>query len=194
MHKEVSEFFNMMAEGWDSKEEKNYEWLSRFINDYVPISKGMKVLDLGCGTGIISSIIWKMTKTKVIALDISEKMIEIANIKHSDKDIDFYSEDFYKTSRKGFDMILCYNAYPHFTDIHNFKEKSKEILNDNGQIVILHSLSREELRQCHKGLSENISRGLESVEQEVKMYLDDFDILDMIDNERMFMIRMKKKN
>lgn len=193
MAEAIRAFFNGMAENWDSKEVRDRKWLLDFIREYVPIEEGMKVLDLGCGTGIISSIINELSKSKVVALDVSDEMIEIAKGKHQDEMIEFYSEDFYQTDKFGFDMVLCFNAYPHFVDIVRFKKQVMKVLNSNGYFVVLHSLSREELCECHKGLSQEISRSLKSVEEEAMIYNTEFDIVEMIDNDEMFMMIVKKK-
>jgi len=78
MQSDVRLFFNNMADVWDSKEIRDEKWISNFITKYVPVSKGMRVLDIGCGTGIVSNILFEMSQTKVVGLDISESMIEIA--------------------------------------------------------------------------------------------------------------------
>lgn len=193
MQSEVKQFFNQMADGWDEKEVKDSKWLTDFFLTYVPISNGMNVLDLGCGTGIVSSIISKMSHTKVVALDVSDSMIDIAKEKHTNLDIDFFTEDFYTSDYTGFDMIVCFNAYPHFVNIDAFKEQAKKTLNTNGYLVILHSLSREELTVCHQGLSSNLSRNLDTVEIEASHYQSDFKTIELIDNNEMFMMLLQKR-
>lgn len=193
MNDDVKQFFNEMADNWDVKEVKDVSWLTNFVQRHVPISKGMRVLDLGCGTGIISQILYDMTQAKVIAIDISDRMIELARIKHKERDIDFFVEDFYNTQLTGFDMIVCFNAYPHFVNIESFKDKVKEVLNENGYLVILHSLSRDELQKCHEGLSNSISRNLQTIDQEIEYYHEDFDVVDIIDNQEMFLMILQKR-
>jgi len=90
-------------------------------------------------------------------------------------------------------MIVCFNAYPHFIDVAKFKEQAVKCLNDFGYLVILHNLSREELSDCHKGLSDTISRDLQKINNEVEPYEDDFDIIELIDNNHMFMMLLQKK-
>jgi ubiquinone/menaquinone biosynthesis C-methylase UbiE len=44
-------------------------------------NKGLKILDLGCGTGIIGSLLAKHGYTNIEGLDLSEKMMEKAEEK-----------------------------------------------------------------------------------------------------------------
>ena len=44
-------------------------------------NKGLKILDLGCGTGIIGSLLAKHGYTNIQGLDLSEKMMEKAEEK-----------------------------------------------------------------------------------------------------------------
>ncbi len=194
MENEIRKFFNESAPFWDNKEVKSQPWLSQFINEYLPLKKGMKTLDLGCGTGIISDIIYRTTETKVVAMDLSDKMIEIAKKKYDSKCIEFVVEDFYLTKKSGYDMIVCFNAYPHFVKREFFKEKAKEVLNENGYLAIIHSLSRLGLAKCHKGLTKTIARELNTVDEESNIYSNDFDIIEKIDNDDMFMLLMRKKS
>ena len=193
MSTEVRQFFNKMANEWDQREVKTSLWLTNFVNKYIPLQKGMRVLDLGCGTGIISHIIQGKTNTNVVALDVSENMIEIAKEKHISSNIDFYAENFYQTDHTGFDMIVCFNAYPHFTDVLSFNKKALEVLNEKGYLVVLHSLSREALSICHQGLSKTISRELHPIKEEVKFFEDNFNVLELIDNDEMVLMLLQKK-
>lgn len=193
MHNELVIFFDKMATSWDRRELKNQLWLSTFINKYLPIKKGMNTLDLGCGTGIISEIVYQITETKVSAMDISSKMIKIAKNKHNPEHIEFFNENFYSTKKSNFDVIVCFNAYPHFTDIKAFKNKSIEVLNDNGYLIVIHSLSRKKLSECHEGLSSNISRELKPINDEIDIYLNEFNVVEKIDNTEMFLMILQKK-
>ncbi len=44
-------------------------------------NKGLKILDIGCGTGIIGSLLSKRGYTNIHGLDLSEKMLEKAEEK-----------------------------------------------------------------------------------------------------------------
>ncbi len=193
MNTKIKDFFDQQAGTWDEREIKSQTWLYDFIKQHIPLEMGMKVLDLGCGTGIVSEIIYQLTKTKVTALDVSSCMIDKAKQKHHLDHIDFYNEDFYKTDKTGFDMILCYNAYPHFIDVEGFNNKAYKVLNEQGYLVIIHSMSRDRLTQHHERLSEGLARVLRPVKEEVKTYYNNFEVVELIDSDQQYMILLKRK-
>lgn len=194
MDNQVKNFFDAKASNWDNLEIKTHKCLNDFIINNVPLKQGLKVLDLGCGTGIISEIIYQQTKTKVKAMDVSPNMISLAKQKHHPNHIEFLVDDFYHTTESNMDMILCFNAYPHFVDTLGFVKKAKEVLKDDGILVIIHNLSRDELDKCHQGISSNISRALHSVEEEASLYRESFDLIDLVDDDKMFKLILKKKS
>ena len=66
---DVKEFFDNIASRWDSLEHHTRADLLPFVAQAV--DNGSKVLDLGCGTGIISGILHDDLHCDVTALDIS---------------------------------------------------------------------------------------------------------------------------
>lgn len=189
---EIKEFFNMQASTWDKREKHTEEELDLFIRAYVELEDGNKVLDLGCGTGIITNILYNITNCDVDAIDISNEMINIAKNKYNNDKIHFICDDFYNLNTK-YDHIICFNAYPHFLDVLKFKEKIYEILNDDGKLTIIHNLSRHSLDRHHSGIF-NISRKLPPIIKEAEIYKDKFEILNIIDNDEMILLSMKKMN
>ena len=75
----TKDFFNAVAETWDSHEPCTREQIQSFLFSCGLESK-KKTLDLGCGTGVISDILLE-AGCAVTALDLSEKMIEAAKKK-----------------------------------------------------------------------------------------------------------------
>ncbi|WP_029934704.1 class I SAM-dependent DNA methyltransferase [Thiomicrospira pelophila] len=77
MSKEWDEY----AEGWDSNSDvisysaKAFDSLSKVVD-----IKGLRVLDFGCGTGLLTERISPLAK-EIVALDTSNKMISILNQK-----------------------------------------------------------------------------------------------------------------
>lgn len=189
----TKEFFNQKALTWDQKEIHNQAYFEEFINKYCDIKLGDKVLDLGCGTGVISNPIFKMSQTEVVGLDLSNEMISIAKKKYSNNEmIKFICDDFYKFNHSKFDVIICHNAYPHFLDVESFKNKCLDLLNDNGDLIIIHSISRKQLQNKHSGLK-GISKELKEPYNEYLSFKDKFLSLDMIDNDEMYLLKMRKR-
>ena len=171
MANEVSDFFDSLAERWD---EMGYDPLPdvRSLLDRISFRPGSKILDLGCGTGVISGLLHDEYGGVVLGLDISPKMIEIARRKYNGKEgVAFEVGNFLDSSFRGrFDYIVCYNAFPHFVDVDRFVKQIRDCLVDRGEFVIFHTLGRERLKAHHSGIGPKISRDLEPVEDEANKF------------------------
>lgn len=194
MSKAVEEFFDRLAPNWDDNEcipltKKLY------LIDKVGLKKGDQVIDIGCGTGVITNLIYEKTQTTVEAIDISSEMIEIAKRKFANKNIaQFDKADFYELPENNkFDVAIIYNAYPHFIDRKAFAIKLSKILNQNGKFAILHSMSISQLKKHHNGISNNISRDVLSLDDEVNNFNDLFEVIDSNSTDDYFYIIGKKK-
>ncbi len=189
----TKEFFNNKASTWDQKEIHNQDYFDKFILEYAGLKLGDEVLDLGCGTGVISGSIFKITQNKVVGLDISNEMIDIAKRKYNEnKSIEFICGDFYDFKHEKFDTIICHNAYPHFLDVNLFKKKCINLLKNNGTLIIIHSISREVLKTKHAGL-DGISKELKKPDVEYLSFKDQFEALDMVDDDKMYLLKMRKR-
>jgi len=174
---EMKRFFDSLAPHWDEGEVISEEWKRKLVFS-LNIQKGDKVLDVACGTGVISGLLQEITEEKVIGIDLSSDMIERARNKYaSNKNISFIEGDFlsYPFKESSFDFVIVYNAYPHFLDREGLKKAFSRVLKKGGRFAILHSLGREELECCHRGITA-ISRPLDTPMKESEMYQDLFEI------------------
>ena len=191
-NKETKEFFDARASSWDERSKSNLNNLKQMI-----LSSGLKeneeVLDVACGTGIITGILSSITKTKVIGLDLSSEMIKIATYKYKDNsNIEFINEDFlsFKDSLK--DAIYIFNAYPHFQDILALKEAIFRNLKQGGRFVIFSDLSLERLKIHHKNCM-HVSREIKSLKDDFTFYEDKFNIIKNEDDEYHYLVIGIKK-
>lgn len=192
MENDISKFFDNLAPTWNDGEVHSPAEITAFITKYVPLKEGMKVLDIGCGTGIISNTIYGATKTKVAAIDVSPAMIDIARKTHDENHIDYSVNDFYTFQKSGYDALICFNAYPHFLDTSAFVKKAYEVLNDKGICAIIHNMSHEKLAQHHASLTANLSRVLLNANLEADAFRDCFTPLNIIDNDEMILMLFEK--
>ena len=172
---QVKEYFDMIAPNWDANQPDKEKTIKALL-DKVGIKKGDRVLDLACGTGTITGLLHDISMADVYGLDLSSKMIEIAKKKYNDKlwaqfeDGDFLSWD----SEKKFDVIVLYNAYPHFSDPSFLSRCFAKHLNVGGRFAIIHSLGRKELDMHHANVPSEVSRSLSSAEVEAKNFEKEF--------------------
>ena len=188
----VREYFDNKAKQWDSFCLKSQEELKDVLKD-VAIHKGDKVLDLACGTGVITNILYEKAKRDIYAVDISPNMINIAKEKYKDLPIHFSAIDFLAYEEKDFDVIVLFDAYPHFLDFQSFKNKVFSSLKSGGYLYIIHDCSRDELNHHHMTFAKEVSRGLKPVKEEAEQFKDSFDILDTFENNCTYHIYLKKK-
>ena len=189
----IAEFFSNIAEKWDSMETTPSSKIDALLAR-CNIKEGDRVLDLACGTGIITGKLIDLSHRKVIALDIAPKMIEIAINKYSHNPLASFIVGDFQTIQfpEGFDRIVIYNAYPHFLDRDAFRDALLRNLKPDGEFAIVHSLSRAALDSHHSGI-ESISRSLLPVDQEASFYRNDFLIIDAEEDDGHYFIRGKRK-
>ena len=185
----VKDYFDSIAPSWDSNQpDKNK--IIRSLIDKILIKKGDSILDLACGTGTITGLLHEFSESPVYGLDLSPKMIEIAKEKYKGQDWAYFEAgDFlaWKNEKK-FDVIVLYNAYPHFKDPSLLSDCFYKHLNEGGKFAIVHSLGREELDMHHANVPHNVSRSLSSSEDEAKYFEKNFTIFKQEEGEHFYLL------
>ncbi len=103
----------------------------------LPDLKGKKVLDLGCGFGEHCLEYVRMGADKVVGIDISEKMLEVAKNENSDPRIEYLLmpiEDIDQISEK-FDVVISSLALHYVEDFHGVVNKINDHMNEGGVFV-----------------------------------------------------------
>ena len=188
----VKEFFENIADSWNN-DGNNYKAIEELFK-LIDIKKGDKVLDLGCGKGVISPFIYKYSNMKVIGLDLSSKMIEGAKrINNDTNKYEYYVGDFidYKFDNK-FDKIIIFNAFPHFLDKEALAKKAYELLDEFGYLIIMHDLGKERLNNHHNEKAKDISCGLNTPEEEYKYFSKYFILEKSIDEQDRYLMVLKR--
>ena len=190
-NEEIRDFFNNISDSWDNLDD-DISLINELLKE-TKIKENDDVLDVGCGKGIITPFLYGITKKQVTAIDIADKMIEGAKEKHPEKaKYNFICGDFLEYRfDKTFDYVVIYNAYPHFLDKEKLKNKAYDVLNNNGKLVIMHSIGRNKLNEHHHNVM-NISVRLESVDKEVNKFSDKFVSIKTIDTDDRYLIIVKK--
>ncbi|EJU24544.1 ribosomal protein L11 methyltransferase-like protein [Peptoanaerobacter stomatis] len=188
VNNDIKEFFNIKASNWDN-ESKADDNLLKAIFEITGIKNNMKVLDIGCGTGVLFGSLLKYAPSEIVGVDISDKMLEIARKKYGHFDnIKFKNMDVLELDENDFDIVYIYNAYPHIMDVEKLKSKLKQICKSGARIVIVHGMSRNFIENIHKNVGNNISRTLRNVKTETKFWEDVLDIDIAIDTDKFYML------
>ena len=112
---------------------------TKCVFDLFKVRKGMKVLDVGCGTGNFSIKLAKMG-CEVIGIDISEEMLKVAKDKAKKEglNIKFYNMDVYdmKFEDNCFDGVISVTAFEFLKDPDKAIEEMFRVLKPKGYLLI----------------------------------------------------------
>tara|TARA_Y100001970_G_scaffold64725_1_gene82855 strand:+ start:9344 stop:10045 length:702 start_codon:yes stop_codon:yes gene_type:complete len=140
------EHFSTLAREWWSKNGK-----FKLLHDIQPLRteyilkslnkkklNNLKILDLGCGGGLISEKLYELG-AEVTGIDFVEENINVAN-QHAKKNrykIKYTVKDFEKEKIKSkFDVIIIFEVLEHLNDWEKFLKKIKINLKKNGILII----------------------------------------------------------
>ena len=154
INKKEIEKFSKIAEEWWNPEGK-FKPLHKFnpiriryikesivnhfkLNNKVRPLRGIDVLDIGCGGGLLSEPISRLG-ANVMGIDASEKNINVAKLhakKNKLKIKYFYASPENLKIKKKFDVVLNMEIVEHVDDINFFIKKSSNHLKKNGLMFI----------------------------------------------------------
>ncbi len=114
--------YNIVAptyQNWLNRMKKYTDQIIR--TDMIINKEGPLILDFACGTGYITDVLLKelpSKSVKIVAVDISDKMVEIAKSNITDKRCEFIVQDgnlfLQDESDEKYDAIYCGYALPYF--------------------------------------------------------------------------------
>lgn len=189
-NEKIRNFFNQVAQNYVHDDSIAIEELL----DSLHLEKYPRILDLGCGKGIISDKLLQRNKGEVVAIDISDKMIEYAKKVHSQSKVKFINADFYEfETDKPFDMIICFDAFPHFLDVEDYAKKAASLLKENGELIIAHDIGRGDLNEHHHAHAMGVSRMLKDPIEEAKTLEKYFDVILANEGTNYYHIFLKRK-
>ena len=185
-------FFDEMAAEWDNDPE-NYDKREK-ITAMISISENSVIADIGCGKGVMFEHLLKTSPKQIIAMDISAQMLRLAKELFKDDRIQYIHDDFLTAILPPLDVVVMFNAYPHFLDKEALAKKLSEVLKDNGIFIIAHSMNRETLNSLHSGEAvSKVSTCLEAAGMEADKFKKFFDTELLVDDDEMYFIKLKRK-
>ena len=155
MTKEAIEFLDRISETWDHDEVRSTPARIGSILAKTGIEPGMRVLDLGTGTGVLLPYLSELVGENgcVVAVDISIGMLSQAISKFSSlPNLKFEKKDFEKEPVEGrFDLIYLYCVYPH---LHNPEKTLRRLVHNNltegGRIIIAFPSDENFINNIHR--------------------------------------------
>lgn len=110
---------------------KRYQKLLNFIYKY---KKEGEVLDIGAGFGLISKLFSDNKNYKVVSVEPNLEPFLLKNT--SAILVNTKAEDFFKSNRKKFDIILLFDVLEHFKNPKYILNECRKILKNDGILVI----------------------------------------------------------
>ena len=186
--KEVIEFFDRLAPGWDAEMVRSDE-IIRIILDNADVTAGKNVLDVACGTGVLIPDYLERNVASVTGIDISPKMAEIARSKFPQEYVTILCGDVENAAfDRLFDCIVVYNAFPHFPDPERLIRTLAGLLTPGGALTVAHGMSREKIDAHHHGSASHVSNGLIPAEDLAAIFETVLNVTVIRSDERMYQI------
>ena len=149
-------YFDSIADKWDGwqDEQAMHPQLRKGLQGF-GLHANETVLDLGCGTGILTRALLAELNTegRVFAVDLAPEMIVRAQKQTQDGRVRFMeaAATAIPLDNNKVDRVVCYSTWPHITDVEEALEELKRVLRPGGELHIWHTASRETINGIHTG-------------------------------------------
>ncbi len=192
---QVQAFFDKLAPAWDQYNQEDSDKLRSMLYT-AGLDKNARILDIGCGTGILFPYLLEYAPTHIDAVDVSSRMVKIAQKKNTDSRIHVHHADFYDLSENvRYHAAIIYNAYPHFLNKLLFVEKLYQLLTPGGRFILMHGSGRKTINGVHHGRNASaVSVPLRSCAQEAETFSQYFDIDVSIDTAECYLLSGRAKD
>jgi predicted TPR repeat methyltransferase/predicted negative regulator of RcsB-dependent stress response len=136
----VSELFNAYAPHYDTHLSQHLHYdapqqlCQAYINEALPEKASLRVLDLGCGTGLCGQI-FKPYAQEIIGIDLATDMISIAATKGIYNALHVMSITDALKQFGPFDLILAADVFPYVGQLDHVLSAIKSALSPNGHVA-----------------------------------------------------------
>ena len=141
---EINKFSELAEQWWD----KNGDFKplhvinplrANYIKDKVSL-RGMNVLDVGCGGGLLSEALSELG-ANVTGIDAAGPGIEVAKIhaKENNKNITYYektAEELLNSNTESFDLVACLEVLEHVPDPGSLVDTCVKLLKPDGHLFL----------------------------------------------------------
>ena len=188
------EFFDRAAASWDVLESAETVVRLREVLARVGVEEGMRVVDVGTGTGILVPLLLEQVgpKDRIVALDISPRMLEAARAKGFPANVEFVEADAARIPlpAASFDLVVCNATFPHFPDKARALAEMARVLKPGAKLAICHTSSREQVNRLHKEIGGAVAGDEIPEEPEMRSLLAGagFEEIVLCDEESLYLV------
>ena len=192
--KDVIEFFDERAEGWDAELIRRDDVVN-IILDNGGVTEGVRVLDVACGTGVLFPDYIERRVASVTGIDISPEMARIAAAKFPQENVRVICGDVEEAEfAERFDVVMVYNAFPHFPEPARLIKTLAGLLRDGGRLSVAHGMSRQMIDSHHNSVSAHkVTMGLMHESDLKALFEPYFDVDVVISDDKMYQVSGVKK-
>jgi demethylmenaquinone methyltransferase/2-methoxy-6-polyprenyl-1,4-benzoquinol methylase len=154
-------FFDGIADKWDGWED--LEALGRRLGaglEELGVGADECVLDVGCGTGNLTrALLARLSdRGRVVAVDISQRMIDVARAKLADERVAWRTVDARRLplADGSCDRAICCSVWPHFEDPGEAAAELSRVLRPGGLLHVWHLIPRERVNGIHATAGEAV--------------------------------------
>ena len=163
------------------------------------IEPGWTILEPGCGCGRMSRLVAEKagSEGKIEGCELSPRMVEFCRSQTYPSKVRFSNESVLEIDfpEKLFDLILCFNVWPHFGCPRPYLERFYDLAKEDGRLIIAHSASRDDINSIHRRSSNGGVRGqMLPPAKDLAEVLEKFGWVseNIIDNEEIYFLKAAK--
>ncbi|MFQ6021048.1 MAG: class I SAM-dependent methyltransferase [Candidatus Aenigmatarchaeota archaeon] len=119
-------------------------WRSRYLPilyEFLELKDGMKILDIGCGTGFFTRMMASKIKGEIIGIDIDDEVLEVARklTKKQSLDVKYLKQNIYdlKFEDNYFDLVTSHMTLCNLREIEKALKEMKRVTKIKGKIVAI---------------------------------------------------------
>ncbi|MFH0977403.1 MAG: class I SAM-dependent methyltransferase [Spirochaetota bacterium] len=187
-------YFNKLGSNWDEVVGNNSERIDqlRDVFKMIELKTGDRVLDVGCGNGVLFPLIEEKIGADgiITALDPAESMILRAKKLYPDYiNIDFIikSIEFADLKISYYDAIICFAVFPHIEDKMHALSLFRRALKNSGKLYIFHLSDTKSLNEFHSSVNGPVCKDMmpEQNELENMQCNSSFTLIKYIDKKKL---------
>lgn len=194
------EYFDAHAKQWDTFCNPTFirPGLSAYVKS-LALKGNETILDLGCGTGILSSVVLDHLNEdgRLHAVDFSPAMLAEAQAKLPDTRLQWHLADAARLplQDESVSLALCFSSWAHFTQQHTVIKELHRVLQPGGSLHIFHLQSKERINEIHMNANAAISHDLLPPASELaeRIAANGLHPELVIDSAEQYIIRAKKR-
>jgi ubiquinone/menaquinone biosynthesis C-methylase UbiE len=156
-----TKFFDELSDSWDTNgPSPKPEVVMTFLRK-LNIDSDKTVLDVGTGTGLLIPHIFSFHPARVIAMDLSARMLSILQGKYSYRfgaRLEILHGDVHLLNLHdaAVDVAICNGVYPHFRDKLLALSQLRRVLKKGGILAVNHFAGRQFINSIHGSSSHDL--------------------------------------